>query len=286
MPAASKTSTVPAAPAAGAAAAPRARAMLAPGRLRDLAQTWGSVLGVLVCFEILARTGVLPTRFFPPVTEMFAVLLGQLTEIEFWVSVGKTMQGWAIGLAIAIIFAVPVGIVIGSNRTLYRAVRPLIEFLRPIPSVALIPLAILVYGTGLQSKVFLVVYASFWPLLIQTLYGVRDVDPVAVDTARAFGLGRLARLTRVQLPSAVPYIATGLRLSSTVALILAVTAELVIGAPGLGQAINVARSGGALALMYALTIATGLLGWGLNGLFSRVERRILYWHPSHRTEPT
>lgn len=286
MPAASKTSTAPAAPAAGAAAAPRARAMLAPGRLRDLAQTWGSVLGVLVCFEILARTGVLPTRFFPPVTEMFAVLLGQLTEIEFWVSVGKTMQGWAIGLAIAIIFAVPVGIVIGSNRTLYRAVRPLIEFLRPIPSVALIPLAILVYGTGLQSKVFLVVYASFWPLLIQTLYGVRDVDPVAVDTARAFGLGRLARLTRVQLPSAVPYIATGLRLSSTVALILAVTAELVIGAPGLGQAINVARSGGALALMYALTIATGLLGWGLNGLFSRVERRILYWHPSHRTEPT
>ena len=80
---------------------------------------------------------------------------------------------------------------VGSSRLLYRALRVPIEFLRPIPSVALIPLAVLVYGTGLQSKVFLAAFASFWPLFIQTLYGMQDVDPVLTDTAKSFGLGAL-----------------------------------------------------------------------------------------------
>ena len=99
---------------------------------------------------------------------------------------------------------------------------------------------------------------------MQTLYGVQDVDPVATDTARSFGFSRAQRLLRVTLPSAVPYIATGLRIASAVALILAVTAELVIGAPGLGREINLARQGGNVELMYALIIATGLLGLALN----------------------
>jgi len=119
-------------------------------------------------------------------------------------------------------------------------------------------------------------------MLIQTVYGVQDVDPVATDTARAFGLGRLSRLYRITLPSAVPYIATGVRMCSAVALILSVTAELVIGSAGLGREVNVARSGGALEAMYALIITTGLLGWLLNVLATRAERRVLHWHPSQR----
>jgi ABC-type nitrate/sulfonate/bicarbonate transport system permease component len=159
----------------------------------------------------------------------------------------------------------------------------LIEFLRPIPSVALIPLAILIYGTGLESKVFLAAFASFWQVLVATLYGVQDVDPVATDTARSFGFSRPQRLLRVTLPSAVPYIATGLRIASAVSLILTVTAELVIGAAGLGRSINLARSGGNEELMYALILATGVLGLLLNTIFTRVERRVLHWHPSQRS---
>ena len=180
----------------------------------------------------------------------------------------------------------PLGLLIGSSRWAYRALRVPIEFLRPIPSVALIPLAVLIYGQGLQSKVFLAAFASFWPLLIQTIYGVQDVDPVATDTARSFGLGRAERIWRVTVPSAVPYIATGIRISSAVALILAVTAELVIGAAGLGREINVARSGGNLDVMYALIVATGLLGWLLNLATSAGERRVLHWHPSQRALAT
>ena len=241
-----------------------------------------SVATVLVAFELLPRAGVLPDRYFPAISSTLAELGRQMLDASFWSAVGNTLQGWALGLLVAACLAVPLGVVIGSSRLLYRASRALIEFLRPVPSVALIPLAILIYGAGLQSKVFLAAFAAFWQLLVQTLYGVQDVDPVAIDTARSFGFGPLQRLFRVTLPSAVPYIATGLRIASSVALILAVTAELVIGSQGLGRAINTARSGGNVALMYALIIATGVLGLLLNELFARAERRLLHWHPSHR----
>jgi ABC-type nitrate/sulfonate/bicarbonate transport system permease component len=240
------------------------------------------VLSVLALFELLSRAELISSRYFPPPTEIFAALVDQAQTPEFWEAVGQTLQGWALGLGIAAAIAIPGGILIGSSRLLYRSVRVVIEFLRPIPSVALVPLAVLIYGSGLESKVFLAAFASTWPLLMQTLYGVQDVDPVATDTARSFGFSRPQRLLRVTLPGAVPYIATGVRISASVALILAVTAELVIGSPGLGRAINVARQSEATDIMYALIVATGLLGWVLNALFARAERRVLHWHPSQR----
>ena len=242
-----------------------------------------AVAAVLVLWELLVRVGLLSESSFPAMTDTFARLFEELGSGDFWSAVGQTLQGWALGLGIAIVLAVPAGMIVGSSRMLYRALRVPIEFLRPIPSVALIPLAVLVYGTGLQSKVFLAAFASFWPLFIQTLYGMQDVDPVLNDTAKSFGLGRVARLYRVTLPSAVPYIATGIRISSAVALILSVTAELVIGAAGLGRSISVAQAGGAVDLMYALIIATGVLGWLLNIAATRGERRVLHWHPSQRS---
>jgi ABC-type nitrate/sulfonate/bicarbonate transport system permease component len=243
---------------------------------------WASVAGVLALFEILPRIGVLPRDHFPPISETLNTLVEQLGEGSFWEAVYNTLQGWALGLGIAAVLAIPIGIVIGSSGLLYRATRVVIEFLRPIPSVALIPLAILIYGTGLKSKVFLATFASFWQLLVATLYGVQDVDPVATDTARSFGFSRIQRLFRVTLPSAIPYIATGVRIASAVSLILTVTAELVIGSAGLGRSINIARSGGNEELMYALILSTGILGLLLNTILVRVERRLLHWHPSHR----
>ena len=155
---------------------------------------------------------------------------------------------------------------------------------RPIPSVALIPLAVLLYGVDLESKLLLIVYASFWQVLIQVLYGVADVDPVANNTARSFGLGYLARVRHVVWPTMLPYLMTGLRLGAAVALILAVTSELVIGNPGLGREIALAQSGGATAPMYALVIATGFIEVIINAVFRAIERRALSWHSSIRAE--
>lgn len=242
-------------------------------------------LGVAVTFgifELIPRAGLIDSRFFPPASAMFRSLFTQIVDGSIWQPTGQTLQGWALGLAIALVIGLPLGVLIGSLAMLFRATRSIVEFLRPVPSVALVPLAVLVFGTGLQSKVFLAAFAALWPILLQTIYGVRDVDPVATETARSFGIRAPERLLRVTLPSALPYIATGVRISSAVALILAVTAELVIGAPGLGQQINVAEQSGAIDLTYALILATGLLGWGLNFLNTLVERRLLHWHASQR----
>jgi ABC-type nitrate/sulfonate/bicarbonate transport system permease component len=245
---------------------------------------WVTIIIVLAGFEALARLEVIPSRYFPPTTVAFARLWQELFDLAFWLQVGQTMQGWASGLGIAFLIAVPLGIAIGSTWWLFHALRPIIEFLRPVPSVALIPLAVLVSGTGMATKVFLVAFASVWPLLLQLLYGVRAIDPTALDTARSFRLRRRDKFISIVLPSALPYLATGLRISSSVALVLAVTAELVVGSPGIGQGINAAQSSGNVELMYALIIVTGSLGWGLNAVLRQLERRLLHWHTSQRIE--
>jgi len=180
--------------------------------------------------------------------------------------------------------AVALGLLIGSSHFLRRATRSTIEFLRPIPSVALIPLAVLLFGMKIESSLLLVVYASFWQVLLQVLYGVADVDPVAENTARSYGLGRMARIRYVVWPTVLPYLMTGIRLASAVALILAITAELIIGSPGLGQQIALTQSGGAVPQMYALIVATGLIGVLINVGVRFVEKRVLAWHSSVRGE--
>jgi ABC-type nitrate/sulfonate/bicarbonate transport system permease component len=244
-----------------------------------------SVVVVLAVLELISRAGIVSPSDIPPVSDVLQRLWQLLGTHAFWSAVGDTLSGWGVGLAISIAAGVLVGLALGLSDTAYRALRIPIEFLRPIPSVALVPLAVLVYGTGLQSTVFLVFYAALWPVLLNAIYGVRDVEPVALDTARVYGLGPLARVRRIVIPSAVPYIATGIRVASSIALILAVTAELVIGSPGLGRAITVAEGSGAIDLMYALVLATGVLGLLLNALLTSVERRALRWHPSQREAP-
>jgi ABC-type nitrate/sulfonate/bicarbonate transport system permease component len=251
-------------------------------RLARWAGTWLGVVLVLALLELVVRTGLISERSLPLMTATFGTLLEQLGHASYWEAILHTLQGWAIGLVIATAIGVPIGLAVGFSELVHRGLRPIIEFLRPVPSVALIPLAILVYGTGLEAKVFLVVYAATWPILVQTMYGARDIDPVQRETARAFRIPWWQRTSQVLMPSALPYIATGLRIASATALILAVTAELIIGSAGLGRSITIARAGGAVELMYALIITTGLLGWALNSAFAAVERRLLHWHPSHR----
>jgi ABC-type nitrate/sulfonate/bicarbonate transport system permease component len=242
------------------------------------------LLGVLAVLELVARLELLPARWFPPVTVVFGALAELLPTGQLWLEVGRTLQGWAIGLGLAAGLAIPLGLVIGSVEPVYRACRAVIEFLRPIPSVALIPAAVLLFGIGMSMKVFLVAFAAFWPILFQAVYGVQDVSPGVKETARAYGLGPVARFGRVVLPSTLPYLATGLRISSAIALILAVTAELVVGAAGLGRAIVTAQTAAQVPTMYALIAVTGTLGWLLSTGFQTAESRLLHWHPAQRPE--
>jgi ABC-type nitrate/sulfonate/bicarbonate transport system permease component len=243
-----------------------------------------SVVGALALWELISRTNTISQRDLPAMSTSFRALWSLLQTGSFWWAFLDTVRGWALGLGIATVLAVPLGIVLGSSEFAARAFRVPIEFLRPIPSAVLIPLLFLTLGTNLKSEVFLATFGAFWPLLVQTMYGVRDVDPLALDTGRSFGLGRVERLTRITLPSSVPYIATGLRISSTVALILAFTAELFMGTPGLGQKVNIAQAYGLSDQLFALAIAVGFLGLAVHLVVSALERRALRWHPSQRQD--
>ncbi|MCU1425005.1 MAG: transporter permease [Microbacteriaceae bacterium] len=253
-------------------------------RWRAPALGLAGILLFLLVWELAPPAGLVDARYFPPALEVLGYFVANLGDPEFWRAVGDTMLAWAIGLAIAVVAATAVGLIIGSSRFLRRATHSTIEFLRPIPSVALIPLAVLLFGQRIESSLLLIVYAAFWQVLIQVLYGVADVDAVANDTARSFGLGRLARIRYVVWPSMLPYLMTGLRLGAAVALILAITAELIIGSPGLGKEIELARSGGAVGPMYALVLATGVIGVIINLGARAIERRVLAWHSSVRRE--
>ena len=168
-----------------------------------------SIVAALAVWEVVSRGGVIAERDLSSMSASFGELWSMMKTSDFWIAFGQTVRGWAIGLALATVLAVPLGIVLGSSDFLARAFRVPIEFLRPIPSAALIPVLFLTLGTNLNSEIFLATFGAFWPLLVQTMYGVHDVDPIAMDTARSFGIPRHARLVKITLPSAVPYIMTG-----------------------------------------------------------------------------
>ena len=267
---------------ANAASAASRQARAWSGRAARLLVPALSVAAALALWELVVRTGLVSARDVPAMSSTVSTFWSLVRTGAFWHAFADTVRGWALGLGIAALLAVPIGIWLGSSPFFGAAFRVPIEFLRPIPSAALIPVLFLTLGTTIKSEVFLAAFGAFWPLLVQTMYGVRDVDPVALDTARSFGIGRLERLRRITLPSTVPYVATGLRISSTVALILAFTAELFMGIPGLGQLLNVAQAYGQTDQLYALALATGFLGVAIHLAMSAVERRALRWHPSQR----
>jgi len=242
------------------------------------------VLGFAVTWELVALAEVVDPAYLPRFTTTAARLVTELGEPRFWSALGDTVVTWALGLGIAVVAAVVAGTVIGLVPFLRRATHSTIEFLRPIPSVAIIPLAVLVAGLSREAALVVVVYAPFWQVLIQVLYGIADVDTVADDTARSFGLRRLQRLRHVVLPTALPYVITGFRLAASIALVLTITAELVIGNPGIGRQIDVYRAAPDAPGLYALVLVTGLLGLLVNLATRVVERRVLHWHPSVRRE--
>ncbi|MFF7277600.1 ABC transporter permease [Streptomyces griseorubiginosus] len=253
-------------------------------RLQNAALGAAGLAVFLALGEAVPRLGLVKEEYFPPTSRIVRALADELSDGAFWTALGDTLTGWALGLAIAASAGIVVGVLVAVVPYLREATASTIEFLRPIPSVALIPLAVLLYGSELRSVLLLVVYASFWQVLIQTLYGVQDVDPVADETARSYGLGTWARIRHVLWPTALPYVFTGVRLAAAVALILAITGELVIGAPGLGARIAVAQNSQAVPEMYALIVVTGLLGLLINVGARTVERRALAWHQSVRGE--
>jgi NitT/TauT family transport system permease protein len=238
-------------------------------------------VGCVVLVEILARAGLL-TSYVPPPSVMFVALIRGLASGDISSQVGVTLQVYTEGLGLALVLAIVLGILMGTYRGVYDAFRIVIEFMRPVPSVAMIPLAILFLGLGTQMRLAIVTYAAFWPLLISTLYGVRGIDPQALDVARNFGITGIRVLWRVTLPLALASIMTGVRVSSSIALVVTVTAELVAGNSGIGFYMSQMEQANQLPPMYAAIVLTGIMGYLLNVLWLQIDRRIVFWTPSQQ----
>lgn len=243
-----------------------------------------TVLAVLVLWEVLGRTRALGSDVLPPFLDTANALGTSVRSPEFWSAVGDTMVQWGIGLACATLVAVPAGILIGRTGRVYRSSRSTIDFLRTIPPVMLLPLFVLVWGTGLLMVALLAVYAAVWPMLTQTITGVRQIEPATLDTARIFKIGPRRRFFRVFLPAVTPFITSGFRVSAVICLFIAIVCELVAGSPGLGQQLAHAQLAGDTALMCGLILVTGVIGIAINATFKVAEARLLSWHPLYAKE--
>lgn len=238
---------------------------------------WACFALALVGWEVLARTAPEYRLYVPPVSEVAMALVDALFGAALASHLLVTLQRFAAGYLLAAALGVGLGIALGYFPSLQRLFGTLIEFLRPMPSVAIIPVAILLLGIGDSMMIAVTVYASVWPILINTIDGVRNIDGTLVATGRTFGLSLRAILWRIILPAASPYVVTGLRIALSIALILVTTAEMVAGSSGLGFYILDEERSLHSQNMYAGIILVAAFGYSLNRLFLWIERHLMKW---------
>jgi ABC-type nitrate/sulfonate/bicarbonate transport system permease component len=253
-----------------------------PGWRRTLLQVAGLSLALVIW------TGVTGTGLVAPEVLPGPIQVGRyFVSAAWWADVFRltllTVQSALVAIMLATLFGVTGGVIIGSSEAIYRSLRVPVEFLRAIPPIALIPIVVLNYGQSATSARTLAVFGAVWPILVQTIYGVRAVDPNLKDVAKAYGITRAAVLFHIVIPSAMPFIMTGFVLSSAIALIAIVAAEIIVGIPGLGADINMARAGGVTDAAYALTIWTSILGLALAKGVEAIRRYMLRWQPSAKS---
>jgi len=238
------------------------------------------IAGAIALWEATRALGFIDARDLPSVLDIARAGLENAGDLGR-AALG-TLSVWAVGLALATALGGGAGIALALLPWLERVTRPLIEFMRPIPSVALIPVALIVIGLGFRMEVTLIAFASIWPVLFNTKAGVESVDPRYIETGRILGLGRASIVLRIVLPAALPAMATGLRTAAAIALVLAITVEMLTGQKGLGSFLQFAALNAQFAQMWAATMFAGLLGLALNALFLTAERRTLVWSVEHR----
>jgi ABC-type nitrate/sulfonate/bicarbonate transport system permease component len=221
-------------------------------------------LVLLTLWQLGSRSGVLPIDSCSRPSAIVLAFVQGIADGTIPIATWQTLEAALAGFAIATVVGILCGVVLGLSPRLEEVVGPSIDALRPVPSVALIPLALLVFGFGLRMEACVVAFACLWPVLLMTIAAVRGIERRLLEVARSLELSFWQQLAKIILPAAAPRIVIGLRLAIAISLVVAVTVEIVLNPRGLGYSMISAQQALRSDLMYAQLLWLGLLGWLIN----------------------
>ncbi len=251
-------------------------------------ERWGpllSLVGVLAAWEGLSRLGAVSPTFFPPPTSIFRVLGQMLVGGDLLGDIGITLMRVLAGFALGAGSGVLLGLAMGTWPRLGAQLDPWVAALHPTPKIAVLPLILVIFGIGEASKVTLAALGAFFPMLINTVAGVRQISPIYFEVARSYGADNTRLFSRVVVPGSLPLIMAGARISINVALMLTIAAELVAAQRGLGQVIWFAWQTLRIEQVYAGLVVTSVLGIAFSALLGYAARRLMPWRSTLPTTP-
>ncbi|MDF3066159.1 MAG: transporter permease [Polyangiaceae bacterium] len=247
------------------------------GAVRRALARSAAIILLLAIWELSPRLHLVEPAFLPPLSEVLATGWQLLLSGELLSHVRASLARSLLGFGLAIASGIPLGLLMGWYKGFERAVSPLLEALRNTASLALLPVFILLLGIGEASKVSLIVYACSWPILLNTLSGVRNVDPLLIKFGRTMGLSPFQLFRKVILPAAVPTIFVGIRLAGATSLVVLVAAEMIGAKAGLGYLIIYSQYNFQIPHMYLGIITITGIGLLFNELLQHVEARFTSW---------
>lgn len=236
-----------------------------------------AIIALLAIWEVAPRVGLVDEVFLPPFSTVFGAFVDLAQSGELWEHVSASLSRALTGFAVAVVIAIPLGIAIAWYRPVAEFLNPVLELFRNTAALALLPVFVLILGIGEESKVALVIYACTFPILLNTISGVRTVDPLLIKSASSLGLPPIRLFQKVILPAAVPTIFTGIRMAAASSILVLIAAEMVGAKAGLGYLITASQLNFQIPNMYAGIVAIALLGLLLNAVLVLVERRLSRW---------
>jgi NitT/TauT family transport system permease protein len=242
--------------------------------------SWIAVAALLAAWQIVPSLGIVERTFLPPLTEVLQAWWKLAASGELWTDAHVSLQRSLTGFGIALAVGIPLGLLIGWYPIAAELLSPVLAIFLNTAAIALLPVFTLILGIGETSKISIIVYASVWPVLYNTISGVRHVDPLLVKSARSLGVTHLRLFQKVILPAAVPTIFTGVRLAGAASILVLITTEMVGAKAGLGYLILNSQFNFQIPQMYAGILTVSAIGVAFNYLLLSLERRFSTWRTS------
>jgi ABC-type nitrate/sulfonate/bicarbonate transport system permease component len=244
---------------------------------RDVAAAAGFTLLVIVLWQVVVEAGLVNRLFLAAPSQAFAVIVERAWSGTLWTAILDTAQRMAAGWVLAVLLAMALGIAIGNSKSANQFLSPTLEFFRPLPASAVIPVAVLFFGLTTTMSTFVIAFGSLWPVLLGAIHGFVKVPRELREVASTLEMSKARYIVTVAIPSASVDIMAGLRISLALALILTVVTEMQASLPGLGYEIFLAQRTFRSADLYAGLITLGAFGFLVSQLLLLIERRLMWW---------